>query len=78
MNFIMVYLLIINLVENLTAKSQDIQIMLKDSYIVDYTHIGYPLEFLFRMMSSFLMWRLYQFSKLKTFEYGDVIPNEDA
>ena len=78
MNFILVYLLAINFIENITTKSQDIQTALKDSYIIDYTRIGYPLEFLFRMVSSFLMWRLYQFSKLKTLEYGDILPNEEA
>ena len=67
MNFVLMYLLVINFVENLTNKSQNIQTIIKDKYIVDYTRIGYPLEFLFRVLAIFLIWRLYQFSKMKTF-----------
>jgi len=46
--------------------------VLKDKYIIDYAKIGYPIEFFFRVVATLLMWRVYQYSTMKTIEYGDV------
>jgi len=48
--------------------------VLKDKYIIDYVKIGYPVEFLFRVVSTLLMWRVYQYGRMKTAEYGEAVP----
>ena len=80
MNFVLGYLLIINFAENQTSQNQAIQTVIKDKIVIDYVKFGYPMEFLFRIVSNLFMWRIYQFSRLKSveYEYADAIPNDDV
>lgn len=70
----LIYLLTINFIQVFTNDQETIQNVLKDKYIINYVMIGYPLEFAFRFLSTLIIWREYQFSKMKNDDYDEVLP----